>query len=102
MLTPEKKYKNSPLEKTHENFPSWDPSQIVERKNLYRIALTRAPETQTRPYFFQKYGSKNTKIQKYKNPSQATPHENLFSWDHARIVERKILYRIALTRAPET
>ena len=27
---------------------------MIERKILCRIALTRAPETQTRPYFFQK------------------------------------------------
>ena len=50
-----KKYENPPLENPQENLFSWDHAQIVERKILYRIALTRAPETQTRPYFFQKY-----------------------------------------------
>ena len=40
--------------------------------------------------------------EEYENPPLEKPHENLFPWDHAQIVERKILYRIALTRAPET
>ena len=41
-------------------------------------------------------------INKYKNPPLTDPHENPDPWDHAQMIERKILCRIALTRAPET
>ena len=37
---------------------------------------------------------------KYKNPPLTSPHKNLLPWDHAQMIERKILCRIALTRAP--
>ena len=36
---------------------------------------------------------------KYKNPPLTSPHKNLLPWDHAQMIERKILFRIALTRA---
>ena len=37
---------------------------------------------------------KNTKIRPWR-----TPIESLPPWDHAQMIERKILFRIALTRA---
>ena len=37
--------------------------------------------------------------QEYKNPPLTEPHKNLSSWDHAQMIERTILCRIALTRA---
>ena len=49
------KYNNPPLTTPHENLSPWDHAQMIERKILCRLALTRARETQTRPYFFQKY-----------------------------------------------
>ena len=36
---------------------------------------------------------------KYKNPPLTSPHKNTDPWDHAQMIERKILFRIALTRA---
>ena len=51
------KKQKSPLTDPHKNPDPWDHAQMIERKILCRIALTRAPETQTRPYFFQKYFS---------------------------------------------
>ena len=35
----------------------------------------------------------------HENPSFPFPLQNPFSWDHAQMIERKILFRIALTRA---
>ena len=37
--------------------------------------------------------------EKHENPPWTTPSENLSPWDHAQMIERKILFRIALTRA---
>ena len=37
--------------------------------------------------------------EKHENPPQTDPLENLSPWDHAQVIERKILFRIALTRA---
>ena len=52
-----KKYKNPALTSPHRNTDPWDHAQMIERKILFRIALTRALYDQIRPYFFQKYGS---------------------------------------------
>ena len=38
--------------------------------------------------------------EKHENPSWTTPPEIQEPWDHAQMIERKILFRIALTRAP--
>ena len=35
----------------------------------------------------------------HENPSFPLPLQNPFPWDHAQMIERKILFRIALTRA---
>ena len=40
-----------------------------------------------------------TPLEKHENPPWTTPPENLSSWDHAQMIERKILFRLALTRA---
>ena len=37
--------------------------------------------------------------EKHENPPWTTPPENLSPWDHAQMIEREILFRIALTRA---
>ena len=37
--------------------------------------------------------------EKHENPPPPHPPENLSPWDHAQMIERKILFRIALTRA---
>ncbi len=39
----------SPLTDPHKNPDPWDHAQMIEHTILCRIALTRAPETQTRP-----------------------------------------------------
>ena len=52
-----KNYKNPPLTSPHKNLLPWDHAQMIERKILYKIALTRAPYDQIRPWFFLKYFS---------------------------------------------
>ena len=37
--------------------------------------------------------------EKHENPLRTTPPEMQEPWDHAQMIERKILCRIALTRA---
>ena len=38
-------------------------------------------------------------LEKHENPPLPNPLENQDPWDHAQMIERKILCRIALTRA---
>ena len=38
-------------------------------------------------------------LEKHENPPPPHPLENPDPWDHAQMIERKILFRIALTRA---
>ena len=52
----QKKHKNPTLENPLENPDPWDHAQMIERKILCRIALTRALYDQIRPWLFQKYG----------------------------------------------
>ena len=47
----------SKFSKTLQNLVPWDHAQMIERKILCRIALTRALYDQIRPQFFQKYVS---------------------------------------------
>ena len=47
-------------------------------------------------YFFRGF---LTPLKNIKNPPWTTPHKNLLPWDHAQMIERKILCRIALTKA---
>ena len=58
---------------------------------------------QGRPFFFRSlnyfFGGFLTPLEKHENPPQTDPLENLSPWDHAQMIERKILFRIALTRA---
>ena len=79
---------------------------MIERKILFRIALTRALYDQIRPYFLQEYFSILSLLtppvpppKKHKNPPLKNPLENPDPWDHAQMIERKILFRIALKRA---
>ena len=51
-----RKHENPPWTTPPENPEPWDHAQMIERKILSRIALTRALYDQIRPYFFQKYG----------------------------------------------
>ena len=56
-LTPPEKHENpAPLHPPEIQEP-WDHAQMIERKILCRIALTRALYDQIRPYYFQKYDS---------------------------------------------
>ena len=51
---PLNKHENPPLTNPLENPDPWDHAQMIERKILFRIALTRALYDQIRPYFFLK------------------------------------------------
>ena len=51
-----KKHENPPWTTPPETPQTWDHAQMIERKILFGIALTRALYDQIRPYFFQKYG----------------------------------------------
>ena len=54
-------------------------------------------------FFFEKFKLFFLRIfdppKKHENPPWTTPPENLSPWDHAQMIERKILFRMALTRA---
>ena len=51
-----------------------------------------------KPWIFMTFrGVKNGK--KHEKPTLKNPLENPDPWDHAQMIERKILCRIALTRA---
>ena len=56
-LTPPKSHENPMFPLPLQIKDSWDHAQMIERKILCRIALTRALYDQIRPYFFQKYSS---------------------------------------------
>ena len=51
------KFKSTPLKNPLESLAFWDHAQMIERKILFRIALTRALYDQIRPHIFQKYCS---------------------------------------------
>ena len=48
-LTPQKSHENPRFSKTVQNLAPWDHAQMIERKILCRIALTRALYDQIRP-----------------------------------------------------
>ena len=48
-LTPPEKHENLPWTTTPESLCPWDHAQMIERKILFRIALTRALYDQIRP-----------------------------------------------------
>ena len=54
--------------------------------------------------FFEKFKLFFSRIfdlpQKHENPPWTTHPEIQEPWDHAQMIERKILFRIALTRGP--
>ena len=55
IFDPPEKHENPPWTTPPEIQEPWDHAQMIERKILFRIALTRAPYDQIRPWFFQKY-----------------------------------------------
>ena len=96
MFDPAEKHENPPPPHPSEIQKPWDHAQMIERKILFRIALTRALYDQIRHYFFR---GLLTPREKHENPPWTTPPEIQEPWDHAQMIERKILFRIALTRA---
>ena len=54
--------------------------------------------------FFEKFKLFFSRIfdpfKKHENPPRTTPPEIQEPWDHAQMIERKIMFRVALTRAP--
>ena len=65
-----KKHENPPWTTPHENPETWDYAQVIERKILFRIALTRALYDQIRPYIFQKC------VSNFDFPSTTQNHRN--------------------------
>ena len=63
-----KNHENPRFCKTLQNHFPWDHAQMIERKILFRIALTRALYDQLRPYFF-----KNP-VPNFDHPSTAKKH----------------------------